>query len=864
MTETGELLRNLLMTAWLLPLAGFVVEIFFGFGLFSKNPRHSKGAAWCAVGYIGTGFVCSLIALLVWVNKTGGHDTYEADKGVEKGWMSVIADHNHGLHPHGDGEHAEHSEHEDGDKDHAAGGEQGHEAEGDTDSHDDKDAHAKPHNEEASIEGGEWQLASVTAEESEEHSETEDSRSAAEFPTAFSGRLYTLGEFGSLIVSLDYYIDSLTIVMFAMVTLIATCIHLFAIGYMSDELTDDYVDHFAHTSDGKHVHRPGRFYRFFAFLSLFCFSMLGLVLAGNIFQVFVFWELVGICSFLLIGFYTERKSASDAANKAFIMNRVGDFGFLIGLMVLWTYFGTFNFADINDEGQVTGGLFSMISRSTEGEDLGNVRVDEDGAVLITSPEGEVLQDADGNNRTIPYALLVVAGLGVFGGCIGKSAQFPLQTWLPDAMEGPTPVSALVHSATMVAAGVYLTGRFYPMFTAEVLLTIAYIGGITLFVAATIAIVATDIKKVLAYSTISQLGYMMLGLGVFGWAAGLLHLITHAFFKSLMFLCSGSVIHGCHHEQEMPKMGGLLKKMPITAICMLIGVLAIAGCPLFLGLHFSGYHSKDAIVASALAFSEKNPGHFLLFALPLITAGITSFYMFRLWFMTFWGKPRDQHVYDHAHESPWIMCVPLLILAPFAWLCAYGGDQGDLYVMLTKDAPAHIENGVTAVGDGVVLPEIQEMYNQHEAAGLWALTSAGIGFVLAFALYGMNLVNLDEMKKNLGAAHGFLANKWHFDDLYDGLFMRPAHKVAAFCAWVDRTIFDTTLHFLARLMVIIAQWDRIFDEKVVDGFVNLIASATGDFGERLRVFQTGRVRQYVMFIVVGVVILFAVVFSTFPG
>ena len=236
------------------------------------------------------------------------------------------------------------------------------------------------------------------------------------------------------------------------------------------------------------------------------------------------------------------------------MNRVGDFGFLIGLMVIWTWFGTFQFDD----------LFGSLPRDASG----NVVVSEFGEVTVTTHNGE--------HSAIPYSLLVVAGLGVFAGCIGKSAQFPLQTWLPDAMEGPTPVSALVHSATMVAAGVYLVGRFYPMFVPEVLLTIAYIGAITLFLAATIAVVATDIKRVLAYSTISQLGYMMLGLGVFGWAAGMFHLITHAFFKSLMFLCSGSVIHGCHHEQEMPKMGGLRRKMPITAYTMLVGVIAISG------------------------------------------------------------------------------------------------------------------------------------------------------------------------------------------------------------------------------------------------------------------------------------------------
>lgn len=797
----GETLKFWLMIAWLLPLAGFAVEIFFGF--YSKNPRGSKTAAWVAVGCIGVGFLCSANALRIWGNNND--------------WC-VLASHD---------EHGEHAQHG------------GHEAD-----HEDSHAHDADHSHDDH------------AVASEDH----HGENAGE--TAFSGEIYRLATFGSLTIALDYYIDSLTLVMFTMVTLIATCIHLFAIGYMSDELVDDYVDHFAHTADGKHVHRPGRFYRFFAFLSLFCFAMLGLVLAGNIFQVFVFWELVGICSFLLIGFYTERKSASNAANKAFIMNRIGDFGFLIGLMVLWTFFGTFRFGDTAADGVVTEqGLFSMVHRDAETHDFTTDEIT--GEVLITDNDGHVLTDDAGKSRTIPYFLLVVAGLGVFAGCVGKSAQFPLQTWLPDAMEGPTPVSALVHSATMVAAGVYLAGRFFPMFTHEVLLTIAYTGCITLFVAATIAVVATDIKKVLAYSTISQLGYMMLGIGVFGWAAGLFHLITHAFFKSLMFLCSGSVIHGCHHEQEMPKMGGLLKKMPITALTMLVGVLAISGFPMFFGLHFSGFHSKDAIVASALAFVKANPIHYMLFFLPLLTAGITAFYMFRLWFFTFWGTPRDQHVHDHAHESPWIMCVPLLILAPFAWLCAVGGENGFLYSMLTGDEPAHLATGVQAVGK-IVLPDHHAIHEVHSQAGIYALLAAFSGAFIAYILYGTQLVNVENMKKQMSGVHGFLTNKWYFDELYDSLFMRPAHKVAAFCAWIDTTIFDSILHGLAKSMIVISKWDRMFDEKFVDGFVNMIGDATHSVGSSLKVVQTGRLRQYVMFIVLGVVALFALVFTTFPG
>lgn len=820
--DAEKLIPTLLTIAWLLPLIGFAIEMLHG---RRGDRKTTTWPAWCAVACIATGFFCSSIALITWGTSLDGFEAIAAEEDA----------HGHGS----DHDEADGHSHEGTD----GHGHDGHSHEGDSHDHGD-DGHSEEA--QSSITDSAWQLTAVD-ESADGEAAGHDHESHGEHTAAphLSGTLYTLGTFGSLVVSIDYYIDSLTLVMFTMVTLIATCIHLFAIGYMSDELTDDYVDHFAHTSDGKHVHRKGRFYRFFAFMSLFCFSMLGLVLAGNIFQVFVFWELVGICSFLLIGFYTERKSASTAANKAFIMNRVGDFGFLIGLMVIWTWFGTFQFESLFDP--------SMLPRDA----TGNVVANEYNEVTIGTATGEPKQ--------IPYSLLVVAGLGIFAGCIGKSAQFPLQTWLPDAMEGPTPVSALVHSATMVAAGVYLVGRFYPMFVPEVLLTIAYIGAITLFVAATIAVVATDIKRVLAYSTISQLGYMMLGLGVFGWAAGLFHLITHAFFKSLMFLCSGSVIHGCHHEQEMPKMGGLRKKMPITAYTMLIGVIAISGLSIPGVIAFSGYHSKDAIVASALAFIQGNPDHFLLFFLPLLTAGITAFYMFRLWFYTFTGTPRDEHVYDHAHESPWIMTAPLLVLSFFAAFCAAGGEGGFLFRMLGGSEPAHVAAGVPPLTEGaLVLPSHHAIHEVHSTAGMWALVAAVSGTLLAYVLYGTRAVNLEEMKRQMSGLHNFLTEKWYFDELYDALFMKPMHQVAAFFAWIDRTIIDNILHQSARLMILVSKWDRFFDEKFIDGLVNLVARATFSAGSSLKVVQTGRLRQYVMFIVVGVVALFAVLFTTFPG
>ena len=504
---------------------------------------------------------------------------------------------------------------------------------------------------------------------------------------------------------LGYYIDSLSAVMFLMVTFIATLIHLFSMGYMHEELQPEVEDHQVHTAHG-HLHRRGRYGRFFLYLALFCFSMLNLILADNLFQVFVSWELVGICSYLLVGFYFERHSASNAANKAFITNRIGDAGFVIGLLIVWTFLGTFNFQEIftrvrapltdsHHEAVVRAGQIVRVNPeegkrdrfvvTAPGEAGSHVvlypvqpphhyhPVAETGESINTDRKWQMERATRPRYGAMPYWMLVVAGLGIFLGCVGKSAQFPLQVWLPDAMEGPTPVSALIHAATMVAAGVYLVGRCFPLFTMEVLLTIAYTGAITLFVAATIALVMTDIKKVLAYSTVSQLGYMMLALGVGGWVSGLFHLLTHAFFKALLFLGSGSVIYGCHHEQEMPKMGGLYPKMKITALTMLMGVLAISGTFLF-----SGWYSKDAILAQAAGFIRvpENHQHVLLFLLPLLTAGITTFYMFRMWFLTFTGTPRDAHVHEHAHESPWVMTVPLIILAFLSVVVAWGWPPWD--------------------------------------------------------------------------------------------------------------------------------------------------------------------------------------------
>lgn len=752
---------------------------------------------------------------------------------------------------------------------------------------------------------------------------------------------WILGRFGESQLAITYYIDALTMVMFCMVTLIASCIHFYAMGYMHDEL-HDVTDHEVTLENGEHLKRPGRYPRFFQALSLFCFSMLGLVLAGNIAMVFCFWELVGICSYFLIGFYVERKSASTAANKAFIVNRVGDFGMIIGLMIFWTgvgtlSFGEYTYADLDGEHHVAS-LFGELRTEANDHQLVSTYHDDDDNLVATpnTPDGLVRLAAQSeiaklrlelmaageskeeiekqiearipfwrdpvkyrydlahhshdeseaghdheHAEVIPelaqsktetkygYWLLIVGGLGIFCGCVGKSAQFPLHVWLPDAMEGPTPVSALVHSATMVAAGVYLVGRFFPAFVPEVLLAIAIVGVITLFIGATIAIVATDIKRVLAYSTISQLGYMMLALGLGGWVAGLMHLVTHAFFKSLLFMCSGSVIHSVH-TNEMPEMGGLLKKMPITAITMLIGCLAIIGASVPFVIGLSGYYSKDAILEQAFYFMQSNSQSWtaLFFLIAAGGAAITAFYMFRLWFMTFLGKPRDQHKYDHAHESPLTMTVPLMITAffaitvawsPFGFLPFSGLSLSNLLEQARPEGALVDYYGVWA---GIVVPD------EHGSHAFWpikfpvtllASATAIFGVAIAAAFYWFRVVDPAETKKQFNAVHGFLTNKWWFDELYDFVFVRPAHVVGRLVSnfdrsWIDRLIDSTA----AGAKWFANTWTAIADGGVVDGAVNLIAKWTWSIGVWFRNVQTGSVRQYVVFIVIAAIVLFMVI------
>jgi proton-translocating NADH-quinone oxidoreductase chain L len=483
-------------------------------------------------------------------------------------------------------------------------------------------------------------------------------------------------------------------------------------------------------------------------------------------------------------------------------------------------------------------------------------------------------------KTIPYWMLFIAGVGIFAGCVGKSAQFPLHVWLPDAMAGPTPVSALIHAATMVAAGVYLVGRFFPLFTYEALLFIAYIGAATLFIAATIALVQTDYKKVLAYSTVSQLGFMMLGLGVGGWAAGLFHLLTHAFFKALLFLGAGSVYHSVH-TYEMPKLGGLYRKMPITAKTMLVATLAISGVPFF-----SGFYSKDAILGNALRLTMQHPEQWLLFAIPAVGAMITAFYMFRMWLLLFDGESRSRHLgaatahghadaahghgHDdhahaqaaghhgddhgdpvaHAHESPRIMTTPLVILA----VCSiFVGWPIALGLPIT-----------TPVLEGM-LETSEPLPAQDLGAAKWlamgaSIVIAAIGIAGAFAFYSTRKIfSADRIARLFPWPYKVFSNKWGFDEAYDAIFVQPTLGLSRMVAGIDRRFIDGFVNGTAGLTVVMSKLEGFFDKFAVDGVVNLVGWLTlvlGDWGRKL---QTGRLRGYLAMLALAAICMFVGVF-----
>jgi len=599
---------------------------------------------------------------------------------------------------------------------------------------------------------------------------------------------------------LGFAVDNLAAIMLVVVTLISALVHWFSIGYMQGDV---------------------RYSRYFAFLGFFSFSMLMIVLANNLFLLYVGWELVGLSSYLLIGHWYEKKSASNAAIKAFIVNRVGDVGFFVGIMILFATFHTFG---VN----------------------------------------EILEHIKAGH--IPFgseAWLTAAGVLIFCGAVGKSAQFPLHVWLPDAMEGPTPVSALIHAATMVAAGVYLVARTFPLMTADALVVIAYIGAITAFISATIAVAQNDIKKVLAYSTISQLGYMVMGLGVGAYTAGFFHLVTHAMFKAGLFLGSGSVIHGMHHAlhhqhdhhtdpQDIRNMGGLKAKMPITFWTFLIYTLAISGVPLT-----SGFLSKDSILAGTLAFSSLT-GHMLIPIISFFVAGLTAFYMFRLVILTFMGEHKEAERFSLIHESPKIMTVPLMILAVLSFFFFYSMNPLDAahgWVSQAVERPESVVPASVAAASAEVFEEAH--HHAHYTAMFLSLAVAGLGILIAFATYQWKKINADKIAESYSGLHKFLLNKWYFDEFYGWLWVGGTLGLTNILRWFDNTIIDGIVNgsgWLTKVTSTISGW---FDTWVVDGAVNAIAYVSGFFGIALKKTQTGKIQTYVMLAVFGVMVFYFV-------
>ena len=578
---------------------------------------------------------------------------------------------------------------------------------------------------------------------------------------------------GDFSVRFGIWIDQLTAVMLVVVSIVGTLVVIYSGGYMHEEAE--------------------RRRRYYAEIMLFISVMYGLVIANNYLEMFIFWELVGLCSYLLIGFWYERPSAASAAKRAFIVTRVGDIMFMAGIIILFKYVGTLDFA------------------------------------TLFASEGV---------SAVPQDMLTLSTALIFGGAIGKSAQFPLHEWLPDAMEGPTTVSALIHAATMVKAGVYLTARTYPLLvqTPDSLLFVAVIGGITALLAATVALVATDIKRVLAYSTVSQLGYMILGLGAGGWlliksgstagySAALFHLMNHGFFKALLFLCAGSVIHSVG-TNDMRLMGGLRKKMPITSITMLIGALAIAGIP-----PLSGFWSKDEVLASVYHAGSYDTVFLVLWLMGVATAFLTAFYMFRMWFMTFSGEPRSE---VHAHESPKIMTVPLMILAGLAIVSGFVLFIGEGFKLFLERA---------LEGVPLLVPEHESFADIASNVFMDVFTYLILGLVIVGVLIAYRIYYVPGFDRSVfargasGRMQKVLENRWYISKFYDD--------------------FALTIWYGFSLLA-----DK-FDRYVIDGIVNGFAYMGANIGGVIRKAQSGDVRRYTSLIVLGIVLLLMFVVYIMP-
>ncbi|WP_421983201.1 NADH-quinone oxidoreductase subunit L [Roseibium sp.] len=593
---------------------------------------------------------------------------------------------------------------------------------------------------------------------------------------------------GDLKVAWSIRVDTLTAVMLVVVNTVSALVHVYSIGYMHHD-----------------PHRP----RFFAYLSLFTFAMLSLVTADNLLQMFFGWEGVGLASYLLIGFWYKKPSANAAAIKAFVVNRVGDFGFALGIFGVFYLFQTIEFTTI----------FNDAPSFIEGQEP------------VMTFLGYQLD---------PQGAMTIVCLLLFMGAMGKSAQFLLHTWLPDAMEGPTPVSALIHAATMVTAGVFMVARLSPLMelSQTALTVIVFFGATTAFFAATVGLVQNDIKRVIAYSTCSQLGYMFVALGVGAYSIGIFHLFTHAFFKALLFLCAGSVIHAVSDEQDMRKMGGLRKHIPITYWTMMIGTLALTGVGIpFTHIGFAGFVSKDGIIEAAFAGAggeHANPMALYGFWLTVIAAALTSFYSWRLTFMTFHGKPRAPvDVMKHVHESPLVMTVPLFVLSIGAVLAGMVFYNSFFY---SEDAYTAFWNGsLPAFGD------LHVLHAMHDVPA-WVRVSPFVMMVLGFLVAYQFYIRSPEMPKQLAARHQglykFLLNKWYFDELYDFLFVRPS-------MWIGRAL-----------------WKK-GDGTVIDGFgPDGISARVQNVTSWVVRLQTGYLYHYAFAMLIGVAAL--ITWSMFTG
>ena len=573
--------------------------------------------------------------------------------------------------------------------------------------------------------------------------------------------LYSWIVSGNFKVSVGFLIDELTAVMLIVVTTCSTLIHIYSVGYM---------------------HGDKGYYRFFAYLSLFTFCMLMLVMANNFLQLYFGWEGVGLCSYFLIGYYFDKKSASDAGKKAFIVNRFGDFGFGLGVIIIFLTFGTIDYAPVF--GQAANFATQTI-----------------------------------NFLGFEVHLMTLVALLLFCGSVGKSAQLPLHVWLPDAMEGPTPVSALIHAATMVTAGVFLVARCSPIFSMSetALIVVALVGAITSLFAATIGLVQNDIKRIIAYSTVSQLGYMFLACGVGAYSAGIFHLYTHAFFKALLFLCAGSVMHAMAGELDLQKMGGLKKYMPVTYITMLLASLSISGVP-----GFAGFFSKDEILW--LAYSGPSPvGKFVWFIGTLV-AFLTAFYSFRLIFLTFHGKFRGTHEQEHhLHESPKTMTIPLMLLCIGAVAAGWVGiphilGGGAHFTEFMKPVLGHPE------GHGTHAEEIIVM-------GI-SIAAGFLGIMLAVWFYLLRPDIPPKLAKQFSSIYRVLWNKYYVDEFYSFLIVRPA-------IWTAKNV----------LMA-------ITDAKIIEAIVNGVPNTIGAFSQALRKIQTGVVQHYATIMAMGVLLIVA--------